>query len=83
MKTISYSKDAIKSLGRIPANERRRIMGKIEQYAADPRTQANNVKALVGLPYVRLRVGNWRVIMDDSGAVLEVIDVGARGSIYD
>lgn len=31
---------------------------------------------------VRLRVGDWRVIMHD-GVVLAVLDIGPRGGVYD
>lgn len=57
-------------------------MGKIEAYATDPTSQANNVKALHGRDGIRLRVGDWRVIMRD-GEVLDVLDVGPRGGVYD
>ena len=83
MKAIAYSRAAIKTLRRIPANEAERIRLKIELYATDPASLANNVKALVGSPYVRLRVGDWRVIMDDRGNVLDVMKIGPRGGIYD
>lgn len=83
MKTVAYSKSALKMLRRIPANDARRIVDKIEQYAADPQSQANNVKALAGSPYIRLRVGDWRVIMDDQGQVLDILKIGPRGRVYD
>ena len=83
MKSIAYSKSAVKTLRRMPANEARRIVDKIAQYASDPRSQANNVKALAGSPYIRLRVGDWRVIMDDRGQVLDILKIGPRGGIYD
>jgi mRNA interferase RelE/StbE len=67
----------------MPANEARRITLKIEQYASDPKGLANNVKALVGSPYIRLRVADWRIIMDDQGNVLEVLNIGPRGGVYD
>lgn len=44
-------------------------------------SQHNNVKALVGSEYIRLRVGDWRIIMDDQGTVLQVLKIGARGDI--
>lgn len=66
----------------MPANEAMRVRGKIEAYAEDPASQANNVKALKGRDGLRLRVGKWRVIMED-GAVLDILDIGPRGSIYD
>lgn len=82
MKSVAYSRSALKVLGRMPTNLAKRIRGKIEQYAADPRSQANNVKALSGSPFIRLRVGDWRVIMDDQGNVLAVLEIGPRGDIY-
>lgn len=83
MKAIAYSKSAVKTLHRIPANEARRIVDKIEQYASDPKSQANNVKALTGSPYLRRRIGDWRVIMDDQGQILDILKIGPRGDIYD
>jgi mRNA interferase RelE/StbE len=64
----------------MPKNTAQRIMSKIEAYAADPASQANNVTTLKGRDGVRLRVGDWRVIMID-GEVLDILDVGPRGGI--
>ncbi|MBI4923978.1 MAG: type II toxin-antitoxin system RelE/ParE family toxin [Devosia nanyangense] len=83
MKEISYTPEARKVIDRLPANEARRIRAKIQQYAADPASLANNVKALKGSRYLRLRVGDWRVVMNDQGVVLIIVKVGPRGSIYD
>lgn len=58
-----------------------RIVDKVEAYATDPTSQANNVTGLKGRAGVRLRVGDWRVIMLD-GEILDVIEIGPRGSIY-
>ena len=66
----------------MPKNEAQRIRGKITAYAVNPASQANNVKALKGRNGIRLRVGNWRVIMDDYGQVLDVLEIGPRGRIY-
>ncbi|WP_274424808.1 type II toxin-antitoxin system RelE family toxin [Chelativorans sp. YIM 93263] len=82
MKRIAYRAAAAKALRRMPANTARRIMEKIEAYAADPASQANNVKALKGREGIRLRVGDWRVIMHD-GEVLDVLRIGPRGGVYD
>jgi mRNA interferase RelE/StbE len=84
MKNISYSRDAIKSLTRMPANTAKLIRSKIEQYAANPASLANNVKALKGAPGIyRLRVGDWRIVFNEDGQVLSVIKIAARGSVYD
>ena len=82
MKPITYRPAAAKALRRMPANTARRIVGKIEVYAADPNSQQNNVKKLQGREGIRLRIGDWRVIMHD-GEVLDILDIGPRGGIYD
>ena len=83
MRQISYSKTAIRALRRMPANTANLIRSRIEAYARDPASQANTVKSLKGREGIRLRVGDWRVIMDNQGNVLAVLDIGPRGSIYD
>lgn len=83
MKRITYSKEALKTLSRIPANISKLIRSKIEQYAADPATQTNNVKGLKGHEGVyRLRVGDWRVLFTE-GEIIAIIKVAARGGAYD
>lgn len=82
MTPIVYRSAAAKALRRMPTNTARRIMGKIEAYAADPASQANNVKTLRGREGTRLRVGDWRVIMHD-GEVLDILHIGPRGGVYD
>ena len=82
MRPILYRPPARKALRRMPKNTAQRIMSKIEAYATDPASQANNVAALKGRDGVRLRVGDWRVIMIE-GEVLDVLDVGPRGGIYE
>lgn len=81
-KQINYTKEARRTLSRIPVNERRRILSKIEQYAEDPRSQANNVVKLQDRPGYRLRVGDWRVVFDEFDNILEVEKIGSRGSVY-
>ena len=68
----------------MPSKTAQLLFSKIEQYAADPRSLANNVKALSGCDGVmRLRVGDWRVIFSDDGVVIAIIRVSPRGSAYD
>lgn len=82
MKTVTYSRDALKVLKRMPRSDAQRIQRKITSYAKEPSTQRNNVKSLAGSKYSRLRVGDWRVIMDDQGTVLLILKIGARGDVY-
>ena len=87
MKPVSYSREAIRTLRRMPRPTAERICDKVAAYAADPASQAANVKALKGDAMgegrvLRLRVGDWRVIFED-GAVVAVIRIGPRGGVYD
>lgn len=83
MREVVYSKHAIRTLNRMPANEARRIRSKVLQYAEDPASLANNVKKLKGSRYSRLRIGDWRVIFGEDGTVVDVIRVAARGEAYE
>lgn len=82
MKPVVIQPVARKVLRKMPANTARRILDKIDAYAADPQSQANKVTALTGREGIRLRVGDWRVIMHD-GEVLDVLKIGPRGGVYD
>lgn len=84
VKTIHYSREAAKALSRMPRNIVATIRAKVEQYAANPASLTNNVKALSGQPgYLRLRVGDWRVIFREDGTVIAVVRVAPRGSAYE
>ena len=84
MRRVTYGRDALKALDRIPASTARLIRAKVAQFAADPRSLANNVKALKGDgQFLRMRVGDWRVVFRATELTVDVVDVGPRGSIYD
>jgi len=83
MKQIVFTRAALKVLGRMPANTARLIRSKIAQYAAEPLSQSRNLVKLQGREGYRLRVGNWRVIFDEDGTVLQILEIGPRGGVYD
>ena len=74
-----------KMLQRIPRNIAQLIVSKVNQYASDRSSRANNVKKLKGEfdGLIRLRVGVWRVIMDDHGNVLMILEIKPRGGAYE
>lgn len=80
---VRYTKVALRALTRMPANTARLIRQKIDQYAADPESLSNNVKQLKGRPGFPLRVGNYRVIFDKDGTVMDILEIGLRGGIYE
>jgi mRNA interferase RelE/StbE len=83
MKSIDYSREAIRSLQRMPTNISPLIRSKIEQYADDPASLANNVLKLQNRPGYRLRLGDWRVIFIESARKVEIVAIRPRGGAYE
>lgn len=82
MKSVTYGKSALEVLSRMRTKSAPRILDEVDRFAADPESQADDVERLVGSSHIRLRVGDWRIIMNDQGVVLLVLDIGPRGGIY-
>ena len=82
MKEIAYSRTAVRTLARIPRDLADRIRTRIRAYAEDSASQAANVHRLCGTGrFLRLRVGDWRVVMRDADT-LEVLHITTRGHAY-
>ena len=79
---VAYSKQALNALRKLPTNEARRIRARIADYAAEPDVRAHQAVRFKGRDGFRLRVGNWRILFDVSGNVLQILEIGSRGSIY-
>jgi mRNA interferase RelE/StbE len=79
MKRVVYSRNAEKSLARMQPKRRDAIRAKVDAYA---RGEFVDIKKLVGSGIYRIRVGQDRVIINDEGVVVMVIEAGPRGSIY-
>tara|TARA_R110002124_G_scaffold218381_1_gene384212 strand:+ start:2642 stop:2899 length:258 start_codon:yes stop_codon:yes gene_type:complete len=82
MKTISYTAQADRALAKMPQQQAEAVEAKIEQYALDPDSLSGKVKSLQGTDALRLRVGNYRVILNEELVVLNVLDIGHRKAIY-
>jgi mRNA interferase RelE/StbE len=84
VKTISYLPAARKALRKYRLDAPR-IQSKIVAYARDPAAQANNVKRMKGerRSFLRLRVGDFRVLFVEEGDRIEVVDIGPRGGVYE
>jgi mRNA interferase RelE/StbE len=80
---IRFTKDAMRALVRMDATIARLIREKIDQFADDPTSLAGNLKRLRGSRLLRLRVQDYRVIMDLDGTVLLVVKIGHRSKVYD
>jgi mRNA interferase RelE/StbE len=82
MKPVVYTVSAAKDLKR-HVNMAARVRKAIGEYAADRIAHANNVTQLVGSIAKRLRVGDFRVIFEESETTLTVTKVGPRGDVYE
>lgn len=78
---VIFSDFADKQLQKLPLNIQNRIVSTIKRCRIRPYA---HVKKLVGSQYYRLRVGDYRVVMDiiDNELIIHVIEVGHRKNIY-
>ena len=67
---ISYSKKAVKFLKRQDIPSQKRLIAAISRLP------------LQGIDGYRLRVGNFRVLFNVNGIIIDIIDIGNRGQIY-
>jgi mRNA interferase RelE/StbE len=83
MYKITFSKDADKTLRRMPRNISLKIVQKIKQLARNPQTM-RNVKKLTDHPGYRLRIGDWRIVytVNDKELFIHVIKIKSRGEVY-
>ena len=82
MKTVRYLRDAQIALRR-HATMAARIRAKVAAYAENPAAQANNIRALTGSTFTRLRIGDYRVIFEETATEIIVVKIGPRGSAYE
>jgi len=84
MYVVIFTKQADRTLRKLPRNIAMLIRAKIDEIAANPCGQHNNVTKLTGRDGYRLRVGDWRVLyeLQDEQIILLVVKIGPRGSVY-
>lgn len=66
MNKTSYTSAARQVLQKMPRKIAKEIMVKIAAYKAKPDSASNNSHALRGRDGISLRVGEWRVILQDN-----------------
>ncbi len=81
MYEIFFTKESKKFLKKLNKEDKTRIISALERCRIRPHAY---VKKLVSSPYFRLRIGNYRAILDiNKGKLLiMVIEVGHRRNIY-
>lgn len=82
MYNVEFSKTAEKQLYKLGKEIQLRIISTLERIRIRPYP---HIKKLVGVPYFRLRVGDYRVILDirSDKLVIFVIEIGHRKNIYE
>ena len=73
---INYSKAAVRFLRRQNKDTQSRIINAIEKIPN------GDIVKLSGIKGYRLRVGDFRVVFDLLGTVINIIDIDNRGQIY-
>lgn len=78
----TIQKSAVRYLKRLPQHDQERIISALDALVADPRSA--DIKPLKGRLGLRLRVGDYRVLMlaDRKERLFVVTEIGPRGDIY-
>ena len=81
MYDIELSKTAEKQFYKLEKNLQEKIISTLERIKIRP---YHHVIKLVGSPYFRLRVGNYRVILDikEYKLIILILEIGHRRNIY-
>lgn len=79
---IIWSRSALKQLKKLDRSVAKRIADAVDKLHLDPHRV---VSRIVNSPYFRLRVGNYRVLVDIHRKELRVlvVKVGHRETVYD
>ena len=86
MYLLTYSKQARKTLTRVPAHVSSRILDRMKKIASNPFAPDNNAESMRGMHgYFRLRSGDWRVVYKVETDVLRivVVKIAPRGGVYE
>jgi len=81
MYELIYSKRFVKQVKKLELSSKERIIHVLERIRIRPQ---DYVRKLVGVPYFRLRVGDFRIILDIYHNELRilVLEIGHRRNIY-
>ena len=77
MKTITLTLSAAKDLDALPRDAREQVEAGLHRYAM---TGQGDVKALRGRDGYRLRIGSYRVILDEDAATILAIYIGRQAT---
>ncbi len=78
-KTLVFSVSAAKAFGKLPAAVQERILAALYRYGVNG---SGDVKRMVGSVNLRIREGDYRVILVEHSDTLEIRAVGHRRDVY-
>ena len=84
MYKLTFKRQAIKALRKMPSPPARRIRRELDELAENPDRRDLDVNALRARRGFRLRVGEMRVIFerDDDACIIDVLRIAPRGQAY-
>jgi mRNA interferase RelE/StbE len=79
VRTVSFTPAAARQWAKLSRDIRRRIDARLMEYASSGKGDVRRLKGAGS----RLRVGDWRVIFDETRDAIIVVAVGHRREVYD
>lgn len=81
---VTYSKQALKYLRKMPRAKAEDVMSAVREIDEDRAAFRGNLIKMTNSPYHRLRIGDYRAILDidDGKLVVLVLKIGTRGDVY-
>ncbi|MEK6827445.1 MAG: type II toxin-antitoxin system RelE/ParE family toxin [Nanoarchaeota archaeon] len=82
MYSVEFSKKAEEQLSKLPEDLNLRIIHVLERIRIRPH---HFVKRIIGTDYFRLRIGDYRAILDikNNQLIIFVLEIGHRKNIYE
>ena len=82
MYRVIFSQNAEKQFKKLDKQLQIRIISSLTRISVNP---SNHIERLVGFPYFKLRVGDYKIIIDlkISESIIFLIKIGHRKDIYD
>ncbi len=80
---IVFRRQALGALRRMQPAQAAAIRRRLDLLAARPGRTDLDLRRLSGRPGLRLRVGDWRVILTIDGNSIDVARIAPRGDVYD
>jgi mRNA interferase RelE/StbE len=81
--SLTYTRQAVKDLKKLPAADNKRLRERLKAYAAAPDAPDHDVQPYKATPGdFRLRSGELRALFTVSGSDMTVYKVGQRREVY-